>query len=140
MSDDCRIFALDNAADLWPSLICIGRPIVLNVKDKGLRSLSLHSFCVRSSGIEVWPNVDYGVEAGNSLDAFALLPLISVQQAKDIYAEDPAVDQIKFVSIEGLLVCAIGNGRYQRIGCFIEYGPNLLKTLQTIRPTLIILE
>ena len=140
MSDDCRSFALDNATDLWPSLMCIGRPILLNVRDRGLGSLSLHSFCVRSSDIEVWPKVDYGVEADNSLDGFALLPLVSVQQAKDIHAEDSTVNQINFVSIEGLLVRGTGNGRYQRIGCFNEYGQKLLKTLQTTKPTLMILE
>ena len=140
MSDDCRSFALDNATDLWPSLMCIGRPIMLNVKDRGLGSLSLHSFCVRSSDIEVWPSVDYVVEADNLIEGFALLPLVSIQQAKDIYAEDSTVDQIEFVSIEGLLVRATGHGRYQRIGCFSEYGPKLLKGLQTTKPTLIILE
>ena len=140
MSDDCRSFAFDNATDLWPSLMCIGRPIMLNVKDRGLGSLSLHSFCVRTSDVEVWPNVDYGVEADNSLDGFALLPLVSVQRAKDVYSEDSTVDQIKFVSIEGLLVRATGNESYQRIGCFIEYGPNLLESLQKTKPTLVILE
>ena len=75
-----------------------------------------------------------------TLDGFALLPLVIVQQAKDIYAEDSTVEQINFVCIEGLLVRATGNGRYQRIGCFIEYRPNLLKTLQPIKPTLMILE
>ena len=137
MSVDCRIFASDKSTDLWPLLMCIGRPILLNVKDG---SLSLHSFCVRSSGIEVWPTVDYGVKAGDSLDGFALLPLVSVQQAKNIYAKDSAVDQIRFVSIEGLLVRATGNGRHQRIGCFAEYGPNLLKSLQTTKPMLMMLE
>ena len=140
MSDDCRSFALENATDLWPSLMCIGRPISLNVKDRGLGSLSLHSFCVRSSDIEVWPKVDYGVKAGNSLDGFALPPLVSVQQAKDLYAKDSAVDQIRFVSIEGLLVRATENGRHQRIGCFTEYGPNFLKYLQMTKPTLMMLE
>ena len=78
MSDDCRTFALDDASNLWPSLMCIGRPILLNVKDRSLGSLSLHSFYVHSTDIELWPKVDYGFEADNSLDGFALLPLVSV--------------------------------------------------------------
>ena len=65
MSDGCRSFVLDNATNLMPSLMCIGRPIMLNVKDRGKRSLSLYSFYVRSSDVKVWPNVDYGVEADN---------------------------------------------------------------------------
>ena len=140
MSDDCKIFTLAHATDLWPSLMCIGRLIMLNVEDRGLGSLSLHSFSIRFSGIEVWPKMDYGVESDGSLDNFALLPLISVQQAKDPYAKELAEHQIEFVSIEGLLLRATGEGTFRRIGCFIEYGEKLLKDLRTKIPRLIILE
>ena len=138
--DDCRSFALDNETDLWPSLMCIGTPIMLNVKDRGPGRRSLDSFSVRSCDIEVWPNVDYGVKADIPLDGLALLSFVSVQQAKKIYTEDSTADQIEFVGIEGLLLRATGNGRYQRIGCFIEYGPKFLKHLQVTQPTLIILK
>ena len=113
---------------------------MVNVKDRGLGSLSLHSFYIHSTHIKVQPDVDYGVEVDNSLDDFALLPLVSVQQAKNIYAEDSSVNQINFVSVEGLLVRATGNERYQRIGCFNDYGRTLLKPLQMTKPTLMILE
>ena len=83
---------------------------MLNVKDSGLGSLSLDSFCVCSSDIEGWPKVDYGIKVDKSLDGFALLPLVSVQQTKNIHAKDATVQQIRFVSIEGLLVRVTGNG------------------------------
>ena len=140
MSDDCRMFALGDAIDLWPCLMCIGRPVTLKVEDKDLGTLSLHSFLVRFNNLAVWPKVDYGVESDGSLDEFALLPLVSVQQAKDVYAEESAEHHIKFIGVEGLLVHATGKGTFQRIGTFTEYGEALLNVIRTTKPTLMVLE
>ena len=131
MSDDCRTFASDIAKDLWPSLMCICRPIMLNLE----YSDPSYRFHTRSSHIKVSSTLDYEVEVDDSVDCFALLPLMSTQREESLRARHFMPN-----SIQGLLIRATGNGRYQRVGYFKDYDLKLLEPLKTTKPTLIVME
>lgn len=142
MSDNCRFFAVDQAIDFWPVLLCIGRLIMVDVRRKHLEhyaSLRSKSFYLHSSGIEVYPEIDNDAESDSAHYGIALLPLIAVQKPSRWHGQPSKRPQWLF-KIQGLVVRSTPNATFHRVGIFQDFGKTIVDAMRGERARLVMLE
>lgn len=139
MSDTCRFFALDQAIDFWPLLLCIGRLIMVDVRRKHYASADPNSFYVRSSGVQVYPYMDNDVKLNSAHEDLALLPLIAVQKPSRCYGWSSKRPQWIY-EIQGLVVRATRDDTFHRVGVFQDFGETIIAAMRRASARLIMLE
>ncbi|KAH8589727.1 heterokaryon incompatibility protein-domain-containing protein [Bisporella sp. PMI_857] len=136
MSSDCEPFALSDATNLWPSLMCIGRLLILAhqrsyLKEETRNANMRDSFFILSSGTSVEARVDELFEADDSLDGFALLPLIF---------ERWDTLELGYGDLNALLVRSTSRGTFRRVGVFSGEMRPFIEDIRQATARLIVLE
>ncbi|KAF5009206.1 hypothetical protein FDECE_4571 [Fusarium decemcellulare] len=123
MFDDCSQFPQSGDVDTtWPCLMCIGRPVDLALNEDEGKSYSwLTYFYIRGTDdeIQVTCNREGLKEKHRRPDCrYVYLPLIFAIKSKYRYyghERDKHVDR-RWMSSQGLLLRALPNGRFERVG------------------------
>ncbi|KAL9113676.1 MAG: hypothetical protein Q9227_002121 [Pyrenula ochraceoflavens] len=131
VSDECKPYVSNAAADLWPSLFCVGKLIKVNLKLNATLNVEVRNsywhrqpFSLQVGGIDVEIWLDEHHQSISGSDNITLLPLThAIKRDSDLYC---------------LLLCEIQEGgAYARIGIGRTWAIEAQREWTKTRPSVI---
>lgn len=142
MSDTCEMKGETNDGDLWPLIMCIGRPVSIDIVNSGHDhswvptegdTFDRVSITLAASGVKIKVFIDHNRQTSDVVGEFVFLPLM-----QNTYGNILGTGEI-----HALILHKTGEARFQRIGVgrtLEQHEFGLMQLIMKKRPELLIIE